>query len=88
MSFLHQWDYKYLCVLEQRKTTAPRPVSPTPYSPMFPSGQQDMDAIAEFSTRENEKPKTVSPVAPKNSDDPNVEIDDSVAKTETPRGIK
>ena len=43
-----------------------------------------MDAIAEFSTRENEKPKTVSPVAPKNSDDPNVEIDDSAAKTETP----
>ena len=20
MSFLHQWDYKYLCELEQRKT--------------------------------------------------------------------
>ena len=77
-------DFIKYKILEQRKTTAPRPVSPTPYSPMSPSGQQNIDDIAEFSTKENEEPKTVSPVAPKNLDDPNVEIDDSAAKTETP----
>jgi len=76
-------DFIKYKILEQRKTTAPRPVSPTPYSPMSPSGQQNIDDIAEFSTRENEEPKTVSPVAPKNLDDPNVEIDDSAVKTET-----